>query len=483
MDDKGFLYQQLADELGDKIRSGDLGVGEKLPSLRGLHRKLGVSIGTVYQAYTELESKGLVEARPKSGYYVKSAKVLSLPVPGYVKRSSNPSRVHISAILSDVVNASLNPNLVPLGASTLSLDLFPYKHLKRILGGISPMRMKRLIQYPPAEGDPELRRRIAMRLLGIAPHVRPDDVVITNGCMEALSLSMLALTSPGDVVAVESPAFFGALQLFRELGLKAMEVPTNPRYGVDVEALEAVLDRHPVKACLFTPNYHNPLGALMPDDRKQDLVELLNRRGIPLVEDDIYAELHFTPQRPSLLKTYDQKDLVITCSSVSKVLAPGFRVGWLVVGERFRERLSRLKSGFNMATSSIEQYVCSQFLGDGAFDRFLRSLRRTVEKQVHETAVAIQQYFPKGCKLAPPQGGNVLWVELPPKVDGYRLYNSAMENGISIVPGGAFSTTRRYDHYVRISSTAPFDDRIRDGIKILGDLAEREMGAEENKAA
>ena len=483
MDDKGFLYQQLVDELGNKIRAGDLGVGEKLPSLRGLHRKLGVSIGTVYQAYTELERKGLVEARPKSGYYVKASRVLSLPVPGYVKRTSNPSRVHISAILSDVVNASLNPNLVPLGASTLSLDLFPYKHLKRILGGISPVRMKRLIQYSPAEGDSELRHKIAMRLLGMAPQVRTEDVIITNGCMEALSLSMLALTSPGDVVAVESPAFFGALQLFRELGLKAVEVPTDPRYGVDVEALEKVLDRHPVKACLFTPNYHNPLGALMPLDRKRHLVQLLNGRGIPLVEDDIYAELHFTPQRPPLLKTYDQKDLVITCSSVSKVLAPGFRVGWLVAGERFREQMIRLKSGFNLATSSIEQYVCSQFLGDGAFDRFLRSLRRTVEKQVHETAMAIQQFFPQGCKLAPPQGGNVLWVELPPGVDGYRLYSSAMENGISIVPGGAFSTTRRYDNYVRISCTMHFDDRIRNGIKTLGSLIEKEMRSGASKAA
>lgn len=483
MDDQGFLYQQLVDELGDKIRAGDLAVGEKLPSLRGLHRKLGVSIGTVYQAYTELERKGLVEARPKSGYYVKASKVLSLPVPGYVKRSSNPSRVHISAILSDVVNASLNPNLVPLGASTLSLDLFPYKHLKRILGGVSPVRMRRLVQYLPTEGDPELRRKIALRLLGIAPQVRTEDVIITNGCMEALSLSMLALTSPGDVVAVESPAFFGALQLFRELGLKAVEVPTDPRYGVDVEALEEVLDRHPVKACLFTPNFHNPLGALMPDDRKRDLVQLLNRQGIPLVEDDIYAELHFSPHRPSLLKTYDQKDLVITCSSVSKVLAPGFRIGWLVAGERYRGRMTRLKSGVNMATSSIEQYVCSQFLGDGAFDRFLRSLRRTVEKQVHETAMAIQHFFPQGCKLAPPQGGNVLWVELPSNVDGYRLYELALENGISIVPGKAFSTTRRYDNYVRISCTMPFNDRIRNGLKTLGALIEGEMAAGANKAA
>jgi DNA-binding transcriptional MocR family regulator len=470
METQAFLYRQLATELGEKIKSGNLRAGEKLPSLRSLHRKLGLSMSTVYQAYTELEALGFIEAQPKSGFFVKGAGLVNLRAPRPTKAPQRPTKVRLSSITNDVLASSLDPTLVPLGCSTLAVELFPHKHLSRIIKGIPPSTMKRLFLYAPAEGDAELRRQLATRLVGMIPRIRPEDLIITNGCMEAVALSLLALTTPGDVVAVESPTHFGFLQLLKELGIKVLEVPTDPLHGVETATLVGVLKQAKVKVCLLMPNFQNPSGALMPDKRKKTLVALLQKHGIAVIEDDIYGDLYFGPKRPSLLKAWDKKGLVMTCSSFSKILAPGFRIGWLVAGKRFAERIRSLRGGFSLASPTLQQYVLAKFLRNGGFDRYLRSLRNAVHKQVLQTAVAIQKHFPSGSRLAVPAGGNLLWIELPKWADGLELYKQALQNNISIVPGPAFSTTRRYRNYVRISCTAPFSNSIEDAIETLGEL-------------
>lgn len=467
---EGFLYRRLASEIQDKIGRGDLRPGERLPSLRGLHRKLGLSLSTIYQAYAELEALDLVEARPKSGFYVKETRLMDLPAPRHVRQLSRPNKVKLSAITNAVVAASLDPGLVPLGASTLSPDLLPYKHLGRIMKSISPEKMKTLLQYAPSEGDPELRRQLARRLLGLLPGIGPEGIVITNGCIEAVSLALLSLTSPGDVVAVESPTHFGFLQLLKGLGLYVVEVPTDPRLGLDLAALEMVLDQNQVKACLSMPNFHNPLGALMPEDHKKGLVDLLNQRRVPLIEDDIYAELHYSSKRPSLLQSYDKKGLVITCSSVSKVMAPGFRVGWLAAGERIAERLGRLKAGVSMTSPTMQQYILARFLASGSYDRYLDDLRAKVQKQVVLTALAVREHFPVRCRLAAPQGGNMLWIELPEWADGMELYRLALEKGISTIPGAAFTTTDKFRNFIRLSCTTMFSAKVERALADLGGL-------------
>lgn len=470
-----FLYKKLALDIEGRIRRGEFRSGEKLPSLRTLHKKLGLSLATVYQAYMELEASGLVEAHPKSGFYVRVERIYNKPPPRYLKRITRPRQIRLDAITADVVNASLNPGFVPLGSSALSPDLLPHKHLGRIMKEILSRNAKKQLNYAPPDGDPELRRMIATRLLGILPGATGEDVLITNGCMEGIALALNLLVKPGQIVAVESPTHFGFLQLLKAMGLYAVAVPTDPRHGLVPEALAKVLDEYDVKACLTIPNFHNPLGALMPDERKKALVRLINDRGVPLIEDDIYGDMHFDPRRPGLLKSYDHRDLVITCSSTSKVLAPGFRVGWCLPGKRFYDQMLKLKTAFSMAAPTLQQSVIRRYMAGGEFDRYLRTLRTRLKHMTVETAMAVQRYFPADIRFTVPEGGNMLWVELPTNIDGLEVYQKALSAGISIVPGTAFTISGGYNNFIRISATTPFDERIEKGLMILGDIV-KELG-------
>ncbi len=469
-----FLYKRLAGEIEAKIRQGEFRPGERLPSLRSLESKLGLSLSTVYQAYLNLEAGGLVEARPKSGFYVRPEGIITKPPPRHSRRISRPRQIQLQAITSEVVNASLDPDLIALGASTLSPRLLPYKHLGRIVRELLSSRAQEMLNYAPPEGDAELRRLIAARLTGLVPGVESRDVLITNGCMEAVSLALQALVRPGQVVALESPTHFGFLQLLREMGLYGVAVPTDPREGMDPAALARILDRYRVGAVLTIPNFHNPLGALMPEERKKELVRLTNEREVVLIEDDIYGEMYFGEPRPSLLKSHDRRDLVITCSSVSKALAPGFRVGWCLPGERLAGPVGRLKAAVSMACPTLQQKAVARFISGGAFDRYLRSLKAKVKGQLAETALAVQRLFPEEVRFTVPQGGNMLWTELPPEVDGTELYRRALAAGVSIVPGAAFTLDGGYRNYIRLSATGPFDRRVERGVEILGRLI-REM--------
>lgn len=444
-----FRYKRLARDVEGRIRRGEFRPGDKLPSLRQLHRRLGFSLATVYQAYVDLENAGLIESRPKSGFYVKAAGIVERPAPRHSKRMSQPRPVRLASITAEVISASLDPELIPLGASTLSTDLLPHKHLTRLIKAMPVSESKALLNYAPSEGDPELRRQLARRLVGLLPGVGAKDVLVTNGCMEAVALSLSALVEPGQIVAVESPSYFGFLQLIRELGLRAVPVPTDPCLGLDPEALARVLDEHRPHALLAIPNFQNPLGALMPEERKREIVDLTNRREIPVIEDDVYGDLHFGARRPGLLKSFDRRELVISCSSASKVLAPGFRIGWCVPGERFGAAIRRLKATVSIASPTLPQRVLCRFMSGGAFSRFLRSLRVKLQRQVAATALAVQRHFPESTRLALPQGGNLLWLELPSGVDGVEVYRRALEAGVSIVPGRAFSLGGGYNHYIR----------------------------------
>ena len=468
---EGYLYEKLAADFAAKIKGGELRAGERLPSLRSLHKKLGLSMATVYQAYMNLEASGLIESRPKSGFYVKAARLLSVSAPRHAKKAVKPGPVKLSAITAEVVRASRNPDLVKLGASTLSAELLPHKHLGRMLKGISPGRMKTLLNYAEPEGNPRLRRQIAGRMVGILPGCGVEAILVTNGCMEAVSLALRITVKPGEVVALESPTHFGFLQLAREMGCKVAPVPTDPRLGMDLGALESILAKYPVKAVLTIPNFHNPLGALMPDERKQKLVELCTRREVPLIEDDIYGEMHFGPKRPLPLKSFDKRGLVVYCASFSKVLAPGFRVGWCVADQRFAPALQRLKTAFAMSSPSLQQEVVAAFMEQGGYERYLRRLRTAVKLQVERTAVGVRNHFPEGTRFSVPSGGNMLWTELPRGVDGVQLYYQALERGVSIVPGRAFAAADGFKNFIRISCTSPYSDRVDQGLAVLGEIA------------
>ena len=465
-----FLYQQLVGEIEANIINGTYQVGDRLPSIRALHRQSALSLSTVFKAYTELETMGLIEARPKSGYYVSSAVLKGLEPPSFKKQPPVPRKVSLTSMVSSILMAMNDPNMIPFGSSSISTELLPFKAITRIIKGFNTAEIKEQLDYGLTEGEPELRRRISRRMVGWIKGLRAEDIIITNGCSEALTLALKAVVEPGETIAVESPTHFGLLQLLNGLGVMIVEVATDPQTGLKVDELEETLARHKVKACVAIPNFHNPMGSLMPDEKKKQLVELLSRHGIPLIEDAIYAELYYGPKRPSLLKEFDEKDLVITCGSFSKTIVPGLRIGWILPGRRFFNKAKDFKAGINITTSRFSQNILANYLSGGVYERHLRSLRRKLKHQTFNTARAILKYFPPGTRLALPQGGALLWVQLPEKSNGTELYHKALDHNISILPGRACAMGNQFENFIRIGCGHPFTEKMEKGIYELGEI-------------
>jgi len=471
------LYTDLADELSDAIRRGALRPGERLPSVRQARASRQVSAATVFQAYDLLESRGLIESRPRSGFFVRAARASAVAEPlaaPATPESTEATEVSIGDLVMQVLGSTRDRDVVPLGSAFPSPHLFPLQELARC--GARALRVldpERLLEDLSA-GNERLRHQIARRqaLAGIA--VDPDEIVITHGAMEALDLSLRRLTRPGDIVAIESPTFYAALQALERHGLRAVELPTDPREGVDPDALAQVLSRHRVAACWLMPNFQNPLGSLMPEERKRALVALLARHGVPLIEDDVYGELHHGSRRPLPAKAFDTAGEVLHCTSFSKCLAPGYRVGWVAAG-RHAAALRRLKTLTSLATAVPSQLAIAEYLAQGGFDRHLRGLRRQLATQQARMHALVEAHFPAGTRLARPQGGYFLWVELPEGGDSLALHAQATALGISLAPGALFSASgadRRLRRSLRLNfGHAPGDARIAPALAQLGRLA------------
>jgi DNA-binding transcriptional MocR family regulator len=362
-----------------------------------------------------------------------------------------------------------DPGLVPLGRGVPNPELLPIDKLSRMLATEARRFRLESVTYAGAKGLKRLRTQIAKRSLGAGCRLTPDDVVVTSGCVEAVTLALQATCRPGDTVAVGSPVYYTFLNSIQELGLKVLEIPSTPREGLSVEVLAYALRQHPVRACLVIANFNNPLGSVMPDERKAELVRLLRSHDVPLIEDDVYGELGFGPYRPTATKAFDEDGLVLHCSSFSKTLAPGYRVGWIAPG-RYLEKVQRMKAVFSLASASPTQLAVAEFLTSGGYDRHLRALRRTYAAQLGHVRAAIARWFPEGTRVTRPEGGFVLWVELPPEVDGLALHQRALHRGIAVAPGSLFTTSDRYRNCVRVSG-AFWSDRIRDAIRTLGGIA------------
>jgi DNA-binding transcriptional MocR family regulator len=463
-------YEKLAEELAALIERGVLRPGERLPSSRQLARSHEVSVGTVLQAYYRLEARGLVQARPRSGYYVNATRNVLAGAPRVSTPSPRAEKVDISELVFQVLDEIRDRELVALGSAFPSPLLFPLDKLAQFLGKSA----RRLDPWQTVEdmspGSSELRRQIAKRYAAHGMPVLPEDIIVTSGALEALNLCLQAVTRPGDVVAVETPAFYGALQTAERLGLRAVGIATHPAEGVDLGSLEQAIRKHDVKACWFMPNFQNPLGSLMPVQKKQDLVRLLARHRIPLVEDDVYAELYFGAQRPPPAKAFDRDGLVMHCSSFSKSVAPGYRVGWCAPGQ-FAQKVARLKLTTSIATSVPVQGALAQYLRHGGYDRHLRELRRFFRLQQRTMLEAIGRHFPPGTRVTQPEGGYFLWVELSEGIDTMELHRQALQHGIGIAPGPMFANRRKFDNCLRLNYGHPGADKLAAAVATLGKLA------------
>lgn len=463
------LYEEVASRIAGQIDRGVLKPGDRLPSVRRLKSNLRVSLATVLQAYTTLENKGLIEARPQSGFYVRLQQ-RELPMePARSAPSAAATRVDIGELALRVHELNLDPRVIPFGAATPSPDLLPTKKLYSILRSVT-RRDESSNRYEPAAGNFELRRQIARRSVDHGCQLTPEEIIVTSGCSEALNLSLRAVTKPGDTVAVESPTYFGFLQMLETLNLKAVEVATHPSEGICVDALESLIRKSRIAVVVLQGNFQNPLGASIPENNKKALVRLLAQKEIPLIEDDIYGDLFFGFERPKTMKSFDRDGNVLLCSSFSKTLSPGFRIGWSVPG-RFYSQVCRLKLTNSISTATLPQLTIAEMLGSGGYDRYLRRARQTYQSQVQIVTQAAGKFFPQGTRVTRPGGGTVLWVEFPRGVDSLELHRQALQKNISIVPGPLFSPKHQFTQCIRLNCAHPWSEKMDEAMMTLGRLA------------
>ncbi|WP_442591762.1 PLP-dependent aminotransferase family protein [Pedobacter sp. AW31-3R] len=461
------LYHKIANIIQGQITSKTLKTGDKLPSIRSVQKIYSVSINTVKQAFLELESKSMIEARPKSGYFVSNTSERKLAIPSMSRPGGTDMEKEPEDLISKVFDTLTDKSITQFSLGVPDKSLLPIAKLNK--GVIKALRMAEDsgTSYEPVQGNQNLRRNIAKWSLVLEGKLTEDDIVTTSGAMNAIFNCLMAVTQWGDTIAIESPVYFGMYQIAYSMGLKIIELPTHPITGVDLCALKSVL--HKIKACCFISNFNNPLGSLMPDENKKELVRMLTERDIPLIEDDLYGNLYFGTSRPKPCKAFDEAGIVMWCGSVSKTLAPGYRVGWVAPG-KFKEKIIRQKLLQTLSTPPLFQEVIADFMENGRYDHHLRNFRRTLYTNCLQFQRAIETYFPENTKVSQPQGGLFLWLELDKSIDTAALYDIAIRHKISFAPGRMFTQHDQYNNCMRISFGLKWDDQLEFDLKRLGNI-------------
>ena len=467
-------YRQIAQHYLQAIHAGALQTGDRLPSLRELMQLHAVSLSTALQVCRTLEGEGWAEARERSGYFVtrpRRLKIVPMDEPA-TDRAPDPAQfVGIHEKVSSFVTQRRSHE-VRLNLSTArgAPALYPAEAMRNAVTRALREHPELLTQALPSRERTPFREAVAQRAVRVGMTLAPHDVLPTQGCIEALNLALRAVAQPGDTVAVESPTFYGLLQVLESLGMRALEIPTSPQTGLSIEALELAIDAYrDIKAVVVVPHLQNPLGSVMPDAHKARLAALCEQHGIALIEDDTYSELLDAPAPARALKSFDRSGNVIHCASLHKVLAPGLRLGWIHAG-RWHARVEMLKYAQSRSNEALAQWAAGGFIASGAYDRHLRQLRASLRTQRERTAEAVAQHFPKGTRLNLPPGGLQLWVELPDQLSSVAVFDAALQEHILVAPGTLFSNTTRCDHYVRINCGLPWTPTLQAGLQRLGEI-------------
>lgn len=468
-----YLYTSLVLDFADQIRSGSLKAGEKLPSLRKLAKEVGVSVTTVLTAYEELTALGWIESRPKSGFFVSRTKLTSVNIPGRTSPRGDALQLSISKPAMALLSQVSRTDVAPLGCAVPSAELLDTIKIDRLMNRINRTAQGRLNTYAPALGLPELREQLAKRYADSGDFADPEQIIITNGCTEALSLILQTVARRGDTIALESPTYFGVLQIMEAQGLRVLELPTDHE-GISPDDLRTCLDMHSVTACLFSSSYSNPMGATMPDDRKVKILDILAEHKVPLIEDDTYGDLVLRGSRPKPFTAFNSKAEVFYCSSFSKSVAPGYRIGWLRATTRLDEMADR-KFATSLCNAVLPQATMAHFIETGAYARHVRNVVPALRNSLVQSRLQIASCFPAGTKISDPAGGFVLWLELPPGFDSEELFRTALEKKICFAPGTIFSATDTYRNCLRISCGHHWDGTISSAILTLGDLAAEQL--------
>jgi DNA-binding transcriptional MocR family regulator len=469
------LYQQFADDLAMSIDAGVLQPGERISSVRSASQQRQLSVTTVVRAYALLESRGLIESHPQSGYFVRKSVTPAVPAGSASLLSpSHPAsqqahEVDVSRLVLATLKAIQQDGTIPLGSPYPNPALFPSRRIGQYASKITRNSQGLSIFNDLPPGHPELLRQIARRYLETGLAVDPDDIIVTVGATEAINLCLQAVAQPGDTIAVETPTFYAILHAIERMGMRAVEIPTDPLTGIDLDALEKLLKTQTIAACMVMPNFQNPLGSMMPDAHKERLVALAHRHDMPLIEDAVYSELFYGNAHPSSLKTYDRHGLVLHCSSFSKSLTSAYRVGWAIPG-RYRAQVEKLKFLNTLATPTIPQRAITEYLTQGGYERHLRQVRRSLRQQRDLMRHFVLRFFPAGTRVSEPAGGYILWVELPPSVEAMELYRRCLVQGITIAPGRIFAATNHYSHFIRLNYSYSWSSETEQALKTIANI-------------
>lgn len=463
-----FIYAEISNNIARLIKSEVLKPGDRLPSVRMLCEEHNISMNTAKRIFLELEAQSLIESKPQSGYFVSQLPFQKLPLPSISKPGAVTRYNEPEDLIRKVYSHMGSNKLTQFSIAVPSGALLPLAKLNKEMVQATRELRGGGAAYEMLQGNEKLRRMVASRALTWGAGMQEDDLITTSGGMDALSLCLMAVGKPGDTIAIESPCYPGILQLAVSLRLKVLELPTHPTTGIQIDALKKAIPK--IDLCLLVPNFNTPLGSCMPDENKREVVALLSKHGIPLIEDDVYGDLYFGTQRPKCCKTFDTEGNVLWCSSISKTLAPGYRVGWIAPG-KYKEKILKLKLVHAISSTAITQEVVANFLKSARYDHHLRQLRRTVQSNYQNYLNAIAQFFPEGTKTSRPQGGLALWVEFPNGIDTLELYELALKQHISIAPGRMFTLQNQFQHCMRLCFGLPWTDDLQLKLKKLGNLA------------
>ncbi|MBD1385926.1 PLP-dependent aminotransferase family protein [Mucilaginibacter rigui] len=468
MTHKAFRYEQVVNKIEEIIFGLQLQPGDKVPSVRKVSGDLKVSLTTVNQAYNILEAKGLISPRAKSGYYISSWSKNT------IKRTDNgflllPEDVAVNTMATTMIRNTRKYGVINFSSLSPVNEFLPITRLNKALNAAMKDSDNQNFQYTFPEGHPALIKQISLHSMDWPRSLPMDEIQVTNGCMEAISLCLDAVTKAGDIVAIESPVYAGILQALESKGLKALGISVDPQTGINLDELELALNTHRIAAVICMPVCQNPMGTSMPEGNKIRLVNMLATKNIPLIEDDALGDLHFATSRPLPAKAYDEHQNVMYCSSFSKSLSPGFRIGWVSAG-KYHSQVEKLKFAINISTNTLFQDTLSRYMENGHFNAHLKSLRANVQRQMVKYRNAILKYFPENISMSNPKGGYSLWLELPGKVNALDLQRQALRQGIGFCPGHIFSAGKGFPNFIRINCCPLWTSRIDDALKTLGHI-------------
>lgn len=465
------LYEEIAERIINLIENGVLKEGDKIPSIRTLSNQLGVSLNTVKESFWHLENRNYIQSIPQSGYYVRNLNNKIIKNETVDPKVYSPVKVSLCKIYNAFQKEGQCPPEAELGIATTSSSLWPKNKIRKCIQEIIRYDNNTVFKYSISPGYKPLLEQISILALQAGINIKPDEIIITSGCMESIYLAVNAICSPGDTIAVQTPMFFNFIQLCEELNLNILEIPCNKDTGINIDILKFVLSQYDVKAFLSIPNFNNPCGSFTSESKKEELVNVLEEANVFLIEDDIYADIYYTGNRPKPCKAYDKTGNVILCSSFSKTIAAGLRVGWIVPGKLYK-KIEKSKLLTNIGSSTLDQMIITKYLQSGSIERHLRKIRKILRNQIQAMRKLILENFPDGTSVTDPKGGFVLWIELPESIDTLKLFELLLDRGIIIAPGVTFSASGKYNNFFRLNAGI-WNEKIIQSVKYIGETASK----------